>query len=114
MTLQLKSVCVDALDTDRQARFWTDVLGWPRTAEEDGEVALTSPGGAIRLLFLPVPEPKGVKNRLHLDLRADDPATEVARVVALGARRVDVGQAAEDPWVVLADPEGNEFCILLE
>ena len=64
------------------------------------------------LLFLRVPEPKTVKNRLHIDLRPDDQAAEVARLERLGARRVDVGQGADVSWVVLADPEGNEFCVL--
>ncbi|HHX45982.1 MULTISPECIES: VOC family protein [Brevibacterium] len=57
-------------------------------------------------------EEKVVKNRLHLDFRPDDQDAEVARLLALGARRVDVGQTGDEPWVVLADPEGNEFCIL--
>ena len=57
-------------------------------------------------------EEKVVKNRLHLDFRLDDQDAEVARLLALGARRVDVGQTGDEPWVVLADPEGNEFCIL--
>jgi hypothetical protein len=64
------------------------------------------------LLFLKVPERKSVKNRLHLDLRPRDQQTEVERLEALGARRVFVGQSAEVTWVVLADPEGNEFCVL--
>jgi hypothetical protein len=59
-----------------------------------------------------VPESKTVKNRLHLDLRPDDQDAEVARFEELGARRVDVGQSGEETWVVMADPEGNEFCIL--
>ena len=63
------------------------------------------------LLFGPVPEKKTIKNRLHLDFRPDDQAAEVDRLLALGARRVDIGQG-EQPWVVLADPEGNEFCVL--
>jgi hypothetical protein len=64
------------------------------------------------LLFLEVPEAKSVKNRLHLDLRPDDQTAEVERVIALGARRVDVGQSGDVGWVVLADPEDNEFCVL--
>jgi len=63
------------------------------------------------LLFLRVPEGKTVKNRLHLDLRPDDQQAELARLLALGARRVDIGQ--DDPsWIVLQDPEGNEFCVV--
>jgi hypothetical protein len=63
------------------------------------------------LLFVPVPEPKTIKNRLHLDFRPDDRDAEVERLLALGATRADVGQG-DQPWVVLADPEGNEFCVL--
>lgn len=65
-----------------------------------------------RLLFQRVPEPKTVKNRLHLDFRPDDHEAEVTRFLALGARHADVGQTGEESWVVLADPEGNEFCVL--
>ncbi|MGH3303705.1 MAG: VOC family protein [Streptosporangiaceae bacterium] len=64
------------------------------------------------MLFLRVPEGKAVKNRLHLDLRPKDQAAEVARLEALGAQRVDVGQGPDVTWVVLADPDGNEFCVL--
>ena len=71
--------------------------------EEDG----VSPD----ILFLRVPEGKAVKNRLHLDFRPDDQAAEVARLEGLGARRVDIGQG-DQSWVVLADPDGNEFCVL--
>gem|GEM_PF-1647219 len=63
------------------------------------------------ILFLPVDEPKPAKNRLHIDLRPDDQAAEVERLIALGAKRVDIGQG-DASWVVLADPEGNEFCVL--
>ena len=69
-------------------------------------------GVAPDLLFLAVPEGKSVKNRLHLDLRPEDQAAEVARIEALGATRVDIGQGPDVTWVVLADPEGNEFCVL--
>jgi hypothetical protein len=62
-------------------------------------------------LFLNVPESKSVKNRLHLDVVPDDQATEVERLLSLGAQRADIGQG-EQTWVVLADPEGNEFCVL--
>ena len=68
----------------------------------------------IRLLFLPVPEGKTIKNRIHLDVHADDgdQAAEVERLIALGATHADVGQGNDVDWVVLADPEGNEFCVL--
>ena len=69
-------------------------------------------GVAPDLLFLRVPESKDVKNRLHLDLRPTDQAAEVARLESLGARRTDIGQGDDVTWVVLADPEGNELCVL--
>ena len=88
------------------------------TFEEPDEVAVEPPEGTSGalpypdLLFIRVPEDKRVKNRLHLDLRPDDQASEVARLEGMGARRVDIGQSADVSWVVMADPEGNEFCVL--
>ncbi len=79
--------------------------------DDDGVVWLEPGGGKPDILFLEVPEPKTVKNRLHLDLRRDDQAQEVARLEALGAWRIDIGQG-DVSWVVMADPEGNEFCVL--
>ena len=118
MSLRWQCVCVDASDPSRLAGFWEQVLGWRRTHDEPDEVALEPPAGspedgvAPDLLFLRVPEAKTVKNRLHIDLRPDDRDAEVARLEGLGARRVDVGQGDDVTWVVLADPEGNEFCVL--
>ncbi|MDQ4008083.1 MAG: VOC family protein [Actinomycetota bacterium] len=118
MTIRMQCVCVDANDPDRLARFWADVLGWRRTFEDDDEVVLEPPAGSPEdgvvpdLLFLRVPEPKATKNRLHIDLRPDAQDAEVRRIEALGARRVSVGQGADVSWVVLADPEGNELCVL--
>ena len=109
------SVVVDCQDVAAQARWWAEALGYSVVFEGDGEVAIA--GGTADepqwpgLVFVPVPEGKAVKNRLHIDLNPDDQAAEVARFEALGARRVDVGQK-DVGWVVLADPEGNEFCIL--
>ena len=80
------------------------VLEPPAGSAEDGVAA--------DLLFLRVPESKTLKNRLHIDLRPDDQQAEVERLEALGAERVSVGQGDEATWVVLADPEGNEFCVL--
>ncbi|MGH3366019.1 MAG: VOC family protein, partial [Nocardioidaceae bacterium] len=116
MAIRVQCVCVDAGDPDGLARFWAAALGWRRTHQEPDETVLEPPAGSAEdgvapdLLFLRVPEAKTVKNRLHLDLRPDDQQAEVARLEALGARRVSVGQPADAPWVVLADPEGNEFC----
>ncbi len=118
MTLRIETVSVDAQDPDQLGRFWSAVLGWEHSVDEDGDVWV-EPGsghpdrGSVRpLLFLAVPEGKSVKNRIHLDLRPDDQASEVARLEALGAIEVSVGQEGSEDWVVLADPEGNEFCVL--
>jgi predicted enzyme related to lactoylglutathione lyase len=113
MTLRIQAMTVDAHDPSALATFWGEVLGWKRTYESDIEVVIEDPaGGRPDLLFLRVDDDKTVKNRLHLDLRPEIQATEVARVEALGATRVDIGQGEDVTWVVLADPEGNEFCIL--
>jgi len=118
MSIRWQCVCVDAKDPDLLATFWADVLGWRRTHADPDEVVLEPPegsredGAAPDLLFGSVPEAKTVKNRLHIDLRPDDQAAEVARIEALGGRRVSVGQGDDVTWVVLADPEGNEFCVL--
>ena len=115
--LRWQCVCVDSTDPARIADFWQAALGWRRTYEDADEVVLEPPAGSPEdgvspdLLFLRVPEGKTVKNRLHLDLRPVDQAAEVARLEGLGARRVDVGQG-EQTWVVLADPDDNEFCVL--
>ncbi len=109
---------IDSVDPVPLARWWADLLGWRITFEEPDEVVLEPPEGSPEdgvspdMLFARVPETKRVKNRLHIDLRPDDQALEVARAEALGARRVDVGQTDAVTWVVMADPEGNEFCIL--
>ncbi len=118
MSLRIQCVCVDARDPSSLATFWQSVLGWRRTHEEPDEVVLEPPMGSAEdgvvpdLLFLKVDDPKTVKNRLHIDLRPDDQQAEVERLEALGAARVSVGQTAEATWVVLADPEGNEFSVL--
>jgi hypothetical protein len=117
MGIRIQCLCVDARDPATIASFWQSALGWRRTFEKEDEVVLEPPAGspedgvAPDLLFLKVPEGKAVKNRLHLDLRPEDQAAEVARLEALGARRVSVGQG-EVSWVVMADPEGNEFDVL--
>jgi predicted enzyme related to lactoylglutathione lyase len=113
MSLRLYGVVIDARDPKRLAEWWADALGWHVVFEAPDEVAVakdekTHPG----LVFVPVPESKTVKNRLHLDLAPDDRDVEVERLEKLGAKRVDIGQSSETTWVVLADPEGNEFCVL--
>jgi len=107
------TVIVDAADPGRLARFWAAVLDYEIVFEQPDEVVIardrqTYPG----MVFVPVPEAKAAKNRLHIDLNPDDQTAEVARLEGLGARRADVGQTDAVTWVVMADPEGNEFCVL--
>ena len=112
MALAWEQVVVDAVDPEALAAWWREALDWVTVSEPGDEPELRPSADSLPgLLFVRVPEPKSVKDRLHLDFRPDDQAAEVARLEALGATRVDVGQV--DPsWVVLADPEGNEFCVL--
>ncbi|NHC15999.1 VOC family protein [Motilibacter deserti] len=115
MTSAFAVLAIDANDPSLVARFWIDVLGWRVLEEAEGIVTIgPADGGWPTIDVVPVPEPKTVKNRLHLDLRADGTSTEaeLERLLALGATRADVGQPADATWVVLADPEGNEFCLL--
>jgi hypothetical protein len=118
MNLRIQCLCVDTTDPARLAGFWESALGWRRTHEDPGEVVLEPPAGSREdgvvpdLLFLRVPEEKQIKNRLHLDLRPEDQHAELTRLEQLGARRVDVGQGSDVSWVVMADPDGNEFCVL--
>jgi Glyoxalase-like domain len=119
MTLKIQCLTIDSRDPEALARFWASVLNYeityrsPEDQTEDREVVISQPGNPDRdLLFLQVPDDKVVKNRYHLDLRPEDRDAEVERVIGLGATKVDIGQGTEVSWVVLADPEGNEFCIL--
>jgi predicted enzyme related to lactoylglutathione lyase len=124
MPVTVSNLCLDVVDAERLATFWSAALGWQRATDEDvdpdddSEIWLEpgpdSPdaGRVTPLLLLKVPEPHATKNRLHLDLRPDDQAAEVARLEELGATKVDIGQGPDVTWVVLADPEGNEFCVL--
>ena len=119
--LKLQCITVDAHNPKALAEFWAEALGW--TVGEDGddigwwiERELNDPNktGFPDILFLKVPDSKVVKNRLHLDLRPDDQAAEVARLESLGAKKIDIGQSTDPDttWVVMADPEGSEFCVL--
>jgi Glyoxalase-like domain len=114
MASRLTEIVIDAADPTVLAEFWRQVLGYEITATEDGDISIGGPpGSGPELLFQRVPEGKSVKNRVHLDVNSTDrdQADEVARLVGLGARPVDIGQG-DVSWVVLADPEGNEFCVL--
>lgn len=118
MSLRIQAVSVDSTDPRVPAAFWEAALGWRRTYEVDDEIVLEPAEGSPEdgvspdLLFLKVPENKSVKNRLHLDLRPTDRDAEVARLEGLGATQVSVGQGPDVTWVVMADPDGNEFCVL--
>lgn len=110
----LTEVVVDAADPARLADFWAAVLGWEVTDEDETGVEISPPGGGRpTLVFVAVPDAKAGKNRVHLDVNPTgcDQETELARLHALGATDVDVGQG-QQTWYVLADPEGNEFCLL--
>jgi hypothetical protein len=117
VTLRIQCLTIDCADPDKLGAFWSAALGLPSFKEPDGQVWIGPGEGHPHdgimpdLLFIKVPDEKVVKNRLHLDLRPDDQAAEVARLEGLGARRTDIGQD-DVSWVVMADPEGNEFCIL--
>jgi predicted enzyme related to lactoylglutathione lyase len=110
------AILTDCADPAALARFWAGAAGWPVTRTEEQLVGLRSPAGVGPYLeFLRVPGAKTVKNRLHPDVapyRGEDPAAEVARLRAAGAALADVGQGDDVSWTVLADPEGNEFCVL--
>ncbi|GAA1766612.1 VOC family protein [Nocardioides hankookensis] len=128
MTSRMTEISIDCADPDRLAAFWCAVLGYDVIDSEDGLVEIGPParpdaelldavrrGPVAPTIFLcRVPEAKTVKNRLHFDVSPVDctQAEEVARIEALGATHAEVGQTGEESWVVLADPEGNEFCVL--
>ncbi|MFJ3187947.1 VOC family protein [Streptomyces halstedii] len=113
MAVRFYHLAVDAHDLPMLARFWCAVLDWKVLFEDEEEIVIgAGPSAMPGMCFLPVPERKKVKNRLHIDLAPDDRDAEVERIIGLGARRVDVGQDPGVTWVVLADPEGNEFCVL--
>jgi catechol 2,3-dioxygenase-like lactoylglutathione lyase family enzyme len=109
-------VVIDCSDLDRSARFWTGVLGYVREPAPGGRYQGLVPAGGhgAEILLQRVPESKTTKNRLHLDLRTTDLDTEVDRVLALGARRLTSLPIIEAGWRwhILADPDGNEFCVL--
>ncbi|CAL9652879.1 VOC family protein [Streptomyces sp. NPDC090994] len=112
MTLEWEQVIVDSADPEALGRWWAEALGWVVVDDSSGVYEIRpEPDRLPGLLFVPVPDAKTVKNRLHLDFRPVDQAAEVARLLALGARRADVGQG-EQSWVTMTDPEGNEFCVL--
>ena len=116
MSTRLVNLVADAADPAALAHWWAEALGWEVTFETRHEVAVEPPAGrpGLPLVFVPVPDHKSVPNRVHLDLASPSAAAQadlVDRLLGLGATPADLGQG-EVPWVVLADPEGNELCVL--
>jgi len=116
MTLQLFALCFDALDPAGLGRFWSGVLGWETGDDHaDGVTLLPNDDTGFRLRFVPTDRPKTSQNLMHFDLTSaslEQQQETVARVLSLGGRHVDVGQLPEEEHVVLADPEGNELCVI--
>lgn len=112
VSLEWEQTIVDARDPSTLGRWWREALSWVVVNDDPDEFEIRPSADRLPgLLFVRVPESKMIKNRLHLDFRPDDRDVEVERLLALGATRADVGQG-EQSWIVLADPEGNEFCVL--
>jgi predicted enzyme related to lactoylglutathione lyase len=115
MPVTLHHVVVDTHDLPSLSRFWSQALGWPVLSERENEVVIGPDVNApVGMCFMPVSDVKQVKNRVHLDVTtsAEDRDREIERLISLGARRVDIGQTGQESWTVLADPEGNEFCVI--
>ncbi len=115
MTASLHHIVIDTHDLPALARFWASVLKWRILSEREREVVIGPDAGSpVGICFMPAPGTKTAKNRLHLDLTTgpDEREAEIERILALGARRADVGQTGDESWTVLADPEGNEFCVV--
>lgn len=118
--LRIQCITIDCHDPLKVAQFWAAALDWQITEQDEIEVVIELLDGSPEqgripdILFLKNPDKKVGKNRLHLDLRPLDQAAEVARLEALGATQIDIGQSEDEEttWVVMADPEGNEFCVL--
>jgi predicted enzyme related to lactoylglutathione lyase len=115
MPLTLHHIVIDARDLPLLARFWSEALGWKILSQREREVVIGPDESApVGICFMPVPDAKTVKNRVHLDLTTgvEDRGSEIERLLALGAQTVDIGQTGAESWVVLTDPEGNEFCVV--
>ena len=112
VTTRLANITFDCTDAARLARFWSGVFGRP-VGEGASEFFAQLPrdASAPNWFFIQVPEPKTVKNRVHIDLEADDMAGEIGRLVGLGANHVGDKEERGHTWSVLHDPEGNEFCV---
>ncbi|MFE6459489.1 VOC family protein [Streptomyces cinereoruber] len=120
MTSRLFAICFYATRPPELARFWSGLLGWgsdggPTGGPDDGVAILPPDARGFRIRFLPGPQPGPGRNRAHFDLTSDSPEHQrrtVARALELGGEHLDVGQLPEEGHVVLADPDGNEFCVI--
>ncbi|MEU9401510.1 VOC family protein [Streptomyces sp. NPDC048242] len=120
MACRISELVLDAADPERLAVFWSEVLGYVELGrEDDGSIEIGPPGTGFggpqpTLILSPSTDPRPAKLRLHLDVNPTDrdQDAELERLLALGARPVDIGQTGAENWHVLADPEGNEFCLL--
>lgn len=118
MVSRITELVIDCVDPERLARFWSDVLGYVELARDEDGIEIGPPGGfgglQPTIILSPSTDPRRGKLRLHIDVNPldRDQDAELERLLALGARQADVGQTGEESWHVLADPEGNEFCLL--
>ena len=113
MPLAIDCVLIDCVDLDAMTAFWCQALDLEHvwTGPSGGHLLVATDGSGDRLGLMPSQSEKTAKNRVHFDLRPHDQQAEVHRLEGLGARRIDIGQT-DVTWVVMADPEGNEFCVL--
>jgi predicted enzyme related to lactoylglutathione lyase len=115
MTSRLVALCLDANEPLRLARFWAETLDWEMNEIHEEIGLVPKDGTKFQILFEPVPQRKVGQSRIHLDLATisiDDQAEMVERLIELGASHLDIGQRPDEPHIVLADPEGNEFCVI--
>jgi predicted enzyme related to lactoylglutathione lyase len=112
MTTPLAGVVIDCADPRSLAPFWVEVTGYAIGTDDEEWVSIVPPGGGVSIAFQKVPEPKAGKNRVHVDLLADDVEIEATRIERLGGRRLWTSTDPDDIFIVLADPEGNEFCVI--
>jgi catechol-2,3-dioxygenase len=116
---RITELVLDARDPELLARFWCEVLGYVELERDEADIEIGPPGVGFggsqpTIVFSQTDEPKGGKLRLHIDVNATDreQTDELERLITAGARSVDIGQTGAESWHVLADPEGNEFCLL--
>lgn len=119
MACRITELVLDSRDPERLARFWCEVLGYVELERDDASIEIGPPGGSFggpqpTIVLSQTDEPKAGKLRLHIDVNATDrdQSDELERLIATGARSVDIGQTGAESWHVLADPEGNDFCLL--